>query len=209
MNWVNDHQLIEWFAFQVLNGNPYNRKCDVYSFGICLWEIYCCDMPYPDLSFSEVTSAVVRQVCLYFIKNFFLFNFELVATLEFVNVHLKWIIHFLFSISHHMTEFKTRDTQMLPKFSSKCDEAMLGCKSWPTTRNGWGCFHAGGHRHIKRWRYDSSWSTSRLSLLPKVPRPLNISPHLNILIVLHWDNIRDKRKTIQDNKPKEGKIVWT
>jgi len=47
---------------QVLNGNPYNRKCDVYSFGICLWEIYCCDMPYPDLSFSEVTSAVVRQV---------------------------------------------------------------------------------------------------------------------------------------------------
>ncbi|KAF3444670.1 hypothetical protein FNV43_RR14363 [Rhamnella rubrinervis] len=40
---------------------PYNRKCDVYSFGICLWEIYCCDMPYPDLSFSEVTSAVVRQ----------------------------------------------------------------------------------------------------------------------------------------------------
>lgn len=47
---------------QVLNGDPYNRKCDVYSFGICLWEIYCCDMPYPDLSFSEVTSAVVHQV---------------------------------------------------------------------------------------------------------------------------------------------------
>ncbi|KAG6741673.1 hypothetical protein POTOM_054950 [Populus tomentosa] len=45
----------------VLNGNPYNRKCDVYSFSICLWEMYCCDMPYPDLSFSEVTSAVVRQ----------------------------------------------------------------------------------------------------------------------------------------------------
>lgn len=48
--------------YQVLNGNPYNRKCDVYSYGICVWEIYCCDMPYPDLSFSEVTSAVVRQV---------------------------------------------------------------------------------------------------------------------------------------------------
>jgi hypothetical protein len=49
-------------CMQVLNGHAYNRKCDVYSFGICLWEIYCCDMPYPDLSFSEVTSAVVRQV---------------------------------------------------------------------------------------------------------------------------------------------------
>ncbi|XWS32775.1 hypothetical protein CRYUN_Cryun22dG0018500 [Craigia yunnanensis] len=50
-----------YMAPEVLNGNPYNRKCDVYSLGICLWEIYCCDMPYPDLSFSEVTSAVVRQ----------------------------------------------------------------------------------------------------------------------------------------------------
>ncbi|PVH38327.1 hypothetical protein PAHAL_5G230600 [Panicum hallii] len=50
-----------YMAPEVLNGHAYNRKCDVYSFGICLWEIYCCDMPYPDLSFSEVTSAVVRQ----------------------------------------------------------------------------------------------------------------------------------------------------
>ncbi|CAI0455963.1 unnamed protein product [Linum tenue] len=50
-----------YMAPEVLNGNPYNRKCDVYSYGICLWEIYCCDMPYPDLSFSEMTSAVVRQ----------------------------------------------------------------------------------------------------------------------------------------------------
>ncbi|KAG8384816.1 hypothetical protein BUALT_Bualt04G0157700 [Buddleja alternifolia] len=50
-----------YMAPEVLNGNPYNRKCDVYSFGICLWETYCCDMPYPDLSFSELTSAVVRQ----------------------------------------------------------------------------------------------------------------------------------------------------
>ncbi|GKE03759.1 protein kinase superfamily protein, partial [Tanacetum coccineum] len=45
----------------VLDGKPYNRKCDVYSFGICLWEVYCCDMPYADLSFAEVSSAVVRQ----------------------------------------------------------------------------------------------------------------------------------------------------
>jgi serine/threonine protein kinase len=54
--------LISASDVQVLNGNPYNRKCDVYSYGICLWEVYCCDMPYADLSFSEVTSAVVRQV---------------------------------------------------------------------------------------------------------------------------------------------------
>nr|CAD1833001.1 unnamed protein product [Ananas comosus var. bracteatus] len=40
---------------------PYNHRCDVYSFGICLWEVYCCDMPHPDLSFVDVSSAVVRQ----------------------------------------------------------------------------------------------------------------------------------------------------
>ncbi|KAH7577581.1 hypothetical protein ACOSP7_001470 [Xanthoceras sorbifolium] len=50
-----------YMAPEVLDGKPYNRKCDVYSFGICLWEIYCCDMPYSDLSFAEVSSAVVRQ----------------------------------------------------------------------------------------------------------------------------------------------------
>ncbi|GLT74347.1 hypothetical protein SLA2020_461510 [Shorea laevis] len=50
-----------YMAPEVLDGKPYNRKCDVYSFGICLWEIYCCDMPYADLSFVEVSSAVVRQ----------------------------------------------------------------------------------------------------------------------------------------------------
>ncbi|XP_071721264.1 serine/threonine-protein kinase 52-like [Rutidosis leptorrhynchoides] len=50
-----------YMAPEVLDGKPYNRKCDVYSFGICLWEVYCCDMPYVDLSFAEVSSAVVRQ----------------------------------------------------------------------------------------------------------------------------------------------------
>lgn len=50
-----------YMAPEVLDGKPYNRKCDVYSFGICLWEIYCCDMPYPYLSFTDVSSAVVRQ----------------------------------------------------------------------------------------------------------------------------------------------------
>lgn len=53
---------LRWYLLQVLVGKPYNRSCDVYSFGICLWEIYCCDMPYPDLSFADVSSAVVRQV---------------------------------------------------------------------------------------------------------------------------------------------------
>ncbi|KAL5197526.1 hypothetical protein ABZP36_001038 [Zizania latifolia] len=50
-----------YMAPKVLNGKPYNRSCDVYSFGICLWEMYCCDMPYADLSFTDASSAIVHQ----------------------------------------------------------------------------------------------------------------------------------------------------
>ncbi|XP_047050648.1 serine/threonine-protein kinase STY13-like [Lolium rigidum] len=51
-----------YMAPEVLEDKPYNRKCDVYSFGICLWAIYCCDMPYyPDLSFAETSSAIVHK----------------------------------------------------------------------------------------------------------------------------------------------------
>ncbi|XP_052138976.1 serine/threonine-protein kinase STY13-like [Oryza glaberrima] len=53
-----------YMAPEVLDGKPYNRKCDVYSFGICLWETYCCDMPYgpySDLSFADFSSFVVHK----------------------------------------------------------------------------------------------------------------------------------------------------
>ncbi|XP_022775583.1 serine/threonine-protein kinase HT1-like [Durio zibethinus] len=52
---------ISYMAPEVINSKPYDRKCDVYSFGICLWEIYCCDMPYPNIGFSELTSAILYE----------------------------------------------------------------------------------------------------------------------------------------------------
>ncbi|KAB1218133.1 Serine/threonine-protein kinase HT1 [Morella rubra] len=61
MDMTGETGTLGYMAPEVLDGKPYNRRCDVYSFGICLWEIYCCDMPYPDLSFADVSSAVVRQ----------------------------------------------------------------------------------------------------------------------------------------------------
>ncbi|KAJ8759042.1 hypothetical protein K2173_003280 [Erythroxylum novogranatense] len=50
-----------YMAPEVFENKPYTCKCDVYSFGICLWEIYCCDLPYPNLNFSELTSAVTYK----------------------------------------------------------------------------------------------------------------------------------------------------
>ncbi|KAL6187077.1 hypothetical protein ACLB2K_043192 [Fragaria x ananassa] len=50
-----------YMAPEVLESKPYDKKCDVYSFGICLWEICCCQTPYSNYSFSELTSAVVYK----------------------------------------------------------------------------------------------------------------------------------------------------
>uniref|UniRef100_J3M5A3 Protein kinase domain-containing protein n=2 Tax=Oryza brachyantha TaxID=4533 RepID=J3M5A3_ORYBR len=50
-----------YVAPEVLDGKPYNHKCDVYSFGICLWEIYCCEIPYVDANFVDITSAVLHN----------------------------------------------------------------------------------------------------------------------------------------------------
>lgn len=49
-----------YMAPEVLDGKPYNHKADAYSFGICLWEIYCCDMPFPNLAVRDMI-AIVRN----------------------------------------------------------------------------------------------------------------------------------------------------
>uniref|UniRef100_A0A2N9GPW2 Protein kinase domain-containing protein n=1 Tax=Fagus sylvatica TaxID=28930 RepID=A0A2N9GPW2_FAGSY len=50
-----------YMAPEVFENQPYDRKCDVYSFGICLWEIYCCDMAFPNHRFSDLNSSVSYQ----------------------------------------------------------------------------------------------------------------------------------------------------
>ncbi|KAL3528598.1 hypothetical protein ACH5RR_007920 [Cinchona calisaya] len=43
-----------YMAPEVLCSSPYDHKCDVFSFGICLWEIYCCARPNFTTSFRPV-----------------------------------------------------------------------------------------------------------------------------------------------------------
>ncbi|CAI5532603.1 unnamed protein product [Closterium sp. Naga37s-1] len=49
-----------YMAPEVLKERPYDHKADVYSYGILLWEIYCCDNPFPysDLDPNEIASTV-------------------------------------------------------------------------------------------------------------------------------------------------------
>eukprot|EP01018_Ginkgo_biloba_P002385 Gb_17557 [translate_table: standard] len=52
---------LSYMAPEVLDLKPYDRKCDVYSFGICLWEIYSCTEPYAKKCSAEIASAVVNR----------------------------------------------------------------------------------------------------------------------------------------------------
>ncbi|KAJ4827391.1 hypothetical protein Tsubulata_023261 [Turnera subulata] len=50
-----------YMAPEVFENKPYNRKCDVYSFGICLCEICCCPTPYANIRFSKLTSSTLYK----------------------------------------------------------------------------------------------------------------------------------------------------
>lgn len=51
----------EWMAPEVLRDEPSNEKCDVYSFGVILWEIFTLQQPWNGLSPAQVVGAVGFQ----------------------------------------------------------------------------------------------------------------------------------------------------
>lgn len=38
-----------WMAPEILESKPYSIKADVYSFGVCIWEILSRETPYKNL----------------------------------------------------------------------------------------------------------------------------------------------------------------
>nr|XP_025884468.1 serine/threonine-protein kinase STY13-like [Solanum lycopersicum] len=50
-----------YMAPEVLSGSSYDHKCDVYSFAICLWEMYACLFPYPQhISHSKISHQIYK-----------------------------------------------------------------------------------------------------------------------------------------------------
>lgn len=49
-----------YMAPEVLEGRPYDHKCDVYSYGVVLWEIYCCTLAYANYSIADISYHVVK-----------------------------------------------------------------------------------------------------------------------------------------------------
>jgi serine/threonine protein kinase len=51
-----------WTAPEVLRGQEYNEKADIYSFGIILWELITRAQPFADQNFIGVTMQVLQGV---------------------------------------------------------------------------------------------------------------------------------------------------
>ncbi|KAI4380274.1 hypothetical protein MLD38_006483 [Melastoma candidum] len=51
----------EWMAPEVLRNEPANEKCDVYSFGVILWELVTMSIPWNGLNPMQVVGAVGFQ----------------------------------------------------------------------------------------------------------------------------------------------------
>ncbi|XP_057780278.1 serine/threonine-protein kinase EDR1-like isoform X1 [Salvia miltiorrhiza] len=51
----------EWMAPEVLRNEPSNEKCDVYSFGIILWELATLKLPWSGMNPMQVVGAVGFQ----------------------------------------------------------------------------------------------------------------------------------------------------
>ncbi|KAL6843887.1 hypothetical protein ACP4OV_026458 [Aristida adscensionis] len=51
----------EWMAPEFLRGEPSNEKCDVYSFGVILWELLTMQQPWNGLGPAQVVGAVAFQ----------------------------------------------------------------------------------------------------------------------------------------------------
>ncbi|KAL1356924.1 probable serine/threonine-protein kinase SIS8 isoform X3 [Arachis hypogaea] len=53
----------EWMVPEVLRNEPSNEKCDVYSFGVILWELSTLQQPWGGMNPMQVVGAVGFQHC--------------------------------------------------------------------------------------------------------------------------------------------------
>ncbi|KFK41812.1 hypothetical protein AALP_AA2G174700 [Arabis alpina] len=51
----------EWMAPEVLRNEPANEKCDVYSYGVILWELFTLQQPWGKMNAMQVVGAVGFQ----------------------------------------------------------------------------------------------------------------------------------------------------
>jgi serine/threonine protein kinase len=51
-----------YMAPEVLNGKPYGRKTDVWSYGICMFEYLFGQQPYPSKNYPQLIKNVSKKL---------------------------------------------------------------------------------------------------------------------------------------------------
>ena len=49
---------VAWMAPEVIRNEPCNEKVDIWSFGVCLWELLNCEVPYRNVDSSAIIWGV-------------------------------------------------------------------------------------------------------------------------------------------------------
>ena len=49
---------VAWMAPEVIRNEPCNEKVDIWSFGVCLWELLTCEVPYRNVDSSAIIWGV-------------------------------------------------------------------------------------------------------------------------------------------------------
>lgn len=50
-----------WMAPEVIEHRPYDEKADVFSFGVVIWELLTCKVPYSDMTPLQAAVGVVQK----------------------------------------------------------------------------------------------------------------------------------------------------
>lgn len=70
-----------WMAPEIIEHKPYDKKADMFSFGVVLWELLTGKVPYADMTPLQAAVGVVQKV-LFFPRGTFSFSsFEVINTL--------------------------------------------------------------------------------------------------------------------------------
>lgn len=49
---------VAWMAPEIIRSEPYNDKVDIWSYGVVLWELLTCEIPYKDVDSSAIIWGV-------------------------------------------------------------------------------------------------------------------------------------------------------